>query len=60
MKYIHSKISSIEDQLNVNAFSHIIQDTERTKYTIMEATPVDFVTDGQQLANEIDSYLNTI
>ncbi|GAB5586089.1 Replication factor A protein 1 [Umbelopsis nana] len=35
-------------------------DTERTKYTIMEATPVDFVTDGQQLASEIDSYLNTI
>ncbi|KAH8554654.1 putative replication factor-A protein 1 [Umbelopsis sp. PMI_123] len=31
---------------------------QRTKYTIVEATAVDYVADGNQLANEIDSYLS--
>ncbi|KAG2184694.1 hypothetical protein INT43_000607 [Umbelopsis isabellina] len=35
-------------------------DTERTKYTIIEATPVDYATDGHQLANEIDSYISAM
>lgn len=43
----------------VNA-QFVIQDTERTKYTIIEATPVDYATDGHQLANEIDSYISAM
>ncbi|CAO3686469.1 unnamed protein product [Umbelopsis ramanniana] len=33
-------------------------EAQRTKYTVIEATPVDYVTDGNQLAKEIDSYLS--
>ncbi|KAM3586834.1 Replication factor A protein 1 [Umbelopsis sp. WA50703] len=35
-------------------------ETARTKYTIMEATPVDYATDGHQLVNEIDTYISAM